>query len=126
MEREILFRGKNLDSTDWIYGMPTYDFKFIFNEDNTDSSDNYKVLPKTVGQFTGVIDKKGVKIFEGDLIEIPYNNWMMEGVHEVFFYEGSWVTSSVIFANKESANKHSLIWIVENGGFVIGNIHEKK
>lgn len=91
MKREILFRGKS-PKGHWIYGMPSYDLKYIFNDSNYDSHDQFEVIPETIGQFTGLTDKNGVKIFEGDLLRTPPNNKWEElnySYFEVFFHGGN-------------------------------------
>ena len=70
MEREILFRGKTKSEGKWIYGMPTYNFEYIFNEDNLDSPDCYEVDPKTIGLFSTIYDKNKKRIFEGDIFKL--------------------------------------------------------
>ena len=95
MDRKIEFRGKRLDSGEWLYGDLMHDnlggcYVYPLYAENLYAEN--KVDPDTVGEFSGMTDKNGVKVFEGDIVEVfdftsAYAS-KYRGV--VKMYRGSW------------------------------------
>lgn len=130
-----LFRGKKQNG-EWLHGDLVHygDKILIFSENAQNSPDYYEVDPETVGQFTGLTDKNGVKIFEGDILvdkdgsilvvkfgqfkagKDDYDiEYMPVGFHILFYDDGTYCINSYGDGYAISANECSIVGnIIEN------------
>lgn len=121
MNDRYLFRGKRKYNGEWVEG---FYYKDLWSDnahyiiyDGTD----YEVIPETVGQYTGLTDNNGKRIFEGDVVEAyddAYVNGFAEVKGKVFFNYGSFDI------NVEDVGYASLYAYETENIEVIGNIHD--
>ena len=125
---EILFRGKRTDNGEWVYGYYTKaryylngeEMHIIFAPDveafpHCEFTGYEEVLPETVGQYTGLTDKNGVRIFEGDILTIEN-----EGVYAAIKYN----ESNAAFYVEDEDHEDYLGEAWETDVIIIGNIHD--
>ncbi|WP_304721741.1 YopX family protein [uncultured Alistipes sp.] len=108
MKREIKFRGKRLDNGKWITGSPTFiqDDDGIWLED--EDLDVVKVDPDTLGQYTGLKDKDGKEVYEGDIVLHLSNK---DAEVEYAFVEN---TSGI---DPKHLHYYAVLWNKTEGGF---------
>lgn len=118
MNRIIKFRGLAVSSGEMVYGClikKRYNAlaDWMIEDENGLGSD---VVTESIGQFTGLFDKNGKEIYDGDIIDFAYNNFVIEFADARF-------KSLLIGRTDDTQILGSKIWI---GSEVIGNIHQNK
>ena len=118
--REILFRGKT-DKGEWVQGVPFFEEErcyiiedlFICDEYDCTGAVNTMVIPETIGQYTGLTDKNGTKIFEGDIVKRTFGEFTR--IYQVIFD-----VELFCFIAKRNNGFSTL----DDAFEVIGNIHD--
>lgn len=154
--REILFRGKT-EKGEWLYWdmfaratknidntqSLNYDTYVVFYDDEQTPTFVIKreiggfeyldILPETIGQFTGLTDKNGQKVFEGDIVHYLYEpgeGYWNSDQHSVIEWESTgFYMRGIIGTNKYACYSGWLISTPHSDGKcfeVIGNIHDNK
>ena len=147
--REILFRGKRVDNGEWVEGqtivvihqddndlifMPQHgeDVKADPMEDNDRAltsiyGNYYQILPQTVEQYTGLTDKNGKKIFEGDVLNVHDQIPMFDGYDtDEIVYNGKvmYIKNQGMYVCEGNNDGNALCALNLDKCEVIGNIHD--
>ena len=119
--REVIFRGKRTDNGKWVKGylyithIGSHEIGSYDAEINIERF-TFDVIPETVGQFTGLTDKNGKRIFEGDIVSLVK--------HDSLIYKVVYVPCRYELVNSKGVNCFVLDIYKSENIEVIGNIHD--
>ena len=136
--REILFRGKRVNNGEWVegfysaeeYNLNTHSIEYIPRIQLIGKCVSLGVIPENVGQYTGLTDKNGRKIFEGDIVHAIYQSNYV-GMKNIDFgigvveYCGNYYSHASYEINIiGEIGSRVFSASLEGGVEVIGNIHD--
>lgn len=123
--REILFRGKTFDNKNWVEGsliigrdLESGELIYLIAPLSAYYTEVKRVMTESVSEFTGLTDKNGKKIFEGDILKFTYN----EEDETPVFYSVEWKNDRACFGYGETADK--MLEVDALHCEVIGKIYE--
>lgn len=120
--REILFRAKSAsrDNPEWVEGYYAFDGTHWIDrmsEEYPGHTESIPINPETLGQFTGLTDKNGVKIFDGDIITQHKDDWGQPPFIRIVFWSDetySFRISSPLLDNGNNIDKNDVIEVIGN------------
>lgn len=128
MNRTIKFRGKRIDNGQWVYGFLAEDY--YINDVNSEDFPSIEIASETVGQFTGLLDRNGKEIYEGDILHERVARCIVDKRIVKFCY-GSFIAESTYNQGAQCYGEphekfQSLKYFAVNDIKieVIGNIHD--
>ncbi len=122
LKRDIVFRGKSIDNGEWVEGTIHFNGKYILSNKHRNNYHEWvEIIPETVGQYTGMADKNGTNIFEGDIVRhIDTMCHVVEVVNSEVYFDTEILEFGFRYSNE-------LFHCQFNNEFeVIGNIHDNK
>lgn len=130
MNRIIKFRGKRIDNGEWVYGElctpRLFDSKRgYFGEDVPCifcDEGNVPIIPESVGQFTGLLDKNGKEIYEGDILMLGSSD---AGICEVKWNESQLAFCIRFYYERNLGIRPLGAWARDGKDIaILGNIHD--